>query len=81
MLSTIVSVIPQYGFVIPTAIENANNRHQVRFYAESDHHALSVIGDAQAGSHIVTHGAAIWMSTKAFTVTYDCFGILGRDVR
>ena len=49
----------QDRFVVLPTVEHTDDGNLFGVYVKGDHHAFLVVGDAQAGPHIVAPGAAM----------------------
>ena len=79
-LAIVVRVVMQDRFIVLPAVENADDGNHIGVRVEGDHCPLLVVGDAQAGPHVIASGAAKGKRAQTVAVAHDGFGVLRSNI-
>lgn len=79
-LRIIAGFVLQSRCVILTTMEHTDDGNLLSVHIEGNHGAPFVMGDTQAGAHIIALDAAMRESAKAFSITDDRLGIARSDI-
>lgn len=80
MPGTVLSVVMQDRFVVLSAIKHADDGNLLGVYVEDNDGALPVVGNAQAGSHVIADCTAMRKTPQALAIADNSLGALRGNV-
>lgn len=74
-------IVAQTVLIVPTAVEHAENGHDVVLDSEGNHSALAIVGDSQSRSHVLATGSPCGKQVQALAIPDDGVRVAERNSR